>query len=107
VKIRYDQIDLAKTKEHNQTTEQKAPVIEKENITPTENPKTKGRVYTKEDLEKMPELSIIGTEESAEEAAKRNKLKDRSTKEQQDEAAWNEEALRIDEEMQRAKQSYE
>ena len=110
LKIRPDQIDLEKTTERNrkteiiqETTEQTQPTAPQE----TEKSKRKGRVYTKQDLEKMPELSIVGTHETADEAAARNKRQDRSAEKEEDEAAWNAEALRIDDEVQRAKESYD
>jgi hypothetical protein len=111
LKIRHDQIDSAKTEERNKKvdtgaspTEQTKPSAEREETTP-EKPKKKARVYTKEDLEKMPQLSIVGTDESAEEAAARNKL--HAKEEENDESAWSEEALILDDEIQQAKESYE
>ena len=110
LKIRHEQIDSAKTEERNPVAEtpvqQKAPAVEQEK-TPAEKPKTKGRVYTKDDLEKMPELSIVGTKESADEVAAKNKLENEANKEEPHESEWSEEALRIDDEIQRAKDAYE
>jgi hypothetical protein len=113
LKIRHDQIDVAQTRERNQKAHiveapapQTQPVAEQEKAV-TAKPKTKARVYTKEDLEKMPELSIIGTNETAEEAANKNKRKDQTPEGDLDEAAWSKEALRIDDRIQQASKSYE
>ena len=112
LQIRHSQIDVSKTQEHNQKVDIAAPQKE-ETVPPArqeampEKSKKKSRVYTKEDLEKMPELSIVGTNESAEEVEARNRLKDQPTAEQEAEAAWNEEALRVDDEIQSAREAYE
>ncbi len=109
LKIRHEQIDSDKTQERNQIVEspdeKPASAVEQEKI-PAEKPKTKGRVYTKDDLEKMPELSIVGTKESAEDVAAKNKIK-KESKEATNGSPWSDEALRIDDEMQRARKSYE
>jgi hypothetical protein len=72
-----------------------------------DKPKKKTRVYKKEDLEKMPELTILGSEDSPDEDALRNEYEDRAMQEKEAEAEWNKEALRIDNRIREARDIYE
>ena len=111
--IKKSSIDSVKTGERNPKVEPvPAPVAEPEpepEKSIEEKPKSKVRVYKKEDLEKLPELSIIGdeTEETPDEEALRNELEDEATREKELEAEWNEEALRIDDQIQQAREAVE
>jgi hypothetical protein len=112
LQIRKNQIDSIKTEERNKKTSTvAAQPKETEIVAPekasVEKPKTKARVYKKEDLEKMPELTVIGKEESPDGAAVTKELRDRAEREKEEEAAWNEEALRLDDQIQQAREAYE
>src|SRR5688572_1087463 len=67
--IKKRNIDPDKTKERNKESEAVAfPRSDEELVEqdpePAEKPKPKARVYKKEDLEKMPELTILGDEKT-------------------------------------------
>jgi methionine-rich copper-binding protein CopC len=110
--IKKSNIDSIKTQERNKKTDAIAAHPEKtepveSDATVVEKPKTKPRVYTKKDLENMPELTILGDEESPDDVALRNEFEERSMQEKEAEAAWNEEALRIDDQIKDAREAYE
>lgn len=111
--IKKHSIDSVKTEERNKKAndvtpfqEEQQPVVKTQKQT-AEKPKKKARVYKKEDLDKLPELTILGSEKRADDAKLRKELDDRAMKEKETETAWNEEALRIDDQIQEAKESYE
>jgi hypothetical protein len=110
--IKKNTIDSLKTR----TRDEKEQAItsradEEESLEPQskipEKPKTKPRVYKKEDLEKMPELTILGDEDSPDEDVLRGEAANRAMQETEAEASWNEEALRIDNQIREAKDIYE
>jgi hypothetical protein len=112
LQIKKNNIDSIKTQERNQKPDaipedrDETELIESD-VTDVEKPKTKPRVYTKKDLENMPELTILGGEENIDEDALKNELEEDSAREKELEAAWNEEALRIDDQIQHAREAYE
>ncbi len=74
--IKKNNIDSIKTQDRNKKTDtipahqgETEPV--ESDATGVEKPKTKPRLYKKEDLEKMPELTILGDEESPDDVALR------------------------------------
>jgi len=83
------------------------PIDKMERIQNQQNPKKEARVYRKEDLEKTPELSIVGTEESEDQPVQTRGSNSIVAAERTDEAYWNNEALLIDREIREAKRAYE
>jgi len=109
--IKKDTIDWARTQDRNKKTEEahkkeKEPTGETD-LTDPQQPKRKTRVYKKEDLENMPELTILGNEESPDDEEIRNEFEDRAMREKEAEGSWNEEALRIDDQIREAKDIYQ
>ena len=113
--IKKSSIDSVKTVERNPEVEPVPPPASEPEPVPEpqksmiEKPKPKARVYKKEDLEKLPELSIIGdeNEETPDEEALRKELENEAMQEKEMEAAWNEKALRIDDQIQQAREAVE
>ena len=115
LQLKKSQIDSTKTEERNRKSETEVTPVAPENSEPTavpekkpeETPKSKGRVYKKEDLDKMPELSIVGSEENHHSTSTTTEPEVSPTDESELEAYWNEEALRIGDDLQQAKEAYE
>ena len=105
-------IDPVKTKERNKKSEVIAvPGSDEGHVQqdpePAEKPKPKARVYKKEDLERMPELTILGDEKTRDDRALRNEIEEDSMREREAEAAWNEAALEMDDRIREASEYYE
>jgi hypothetical protein len=112
LRIKKSTIDSIKTQERNlkkedsKSGDRKVMPVEPD-VNRVQKPKTKSRVYKKEDLEKLPELTILGSEGIPDDAALKDELEENALREKELEAAWNEEALRIDDHIQQARKSYE
>lgn len=112
LRIKKRNIDWIRTEELNKKSEaiQIEPSEEKtskSDVKTAAKAKTKARVYKKEDLEKMPELTVLGSDESPDDDILQREYEEDSQREKEAEAAWNEAALQIDDRIREAQDAYD